>query len=147
MFVLLILKEITRVNPNWSLENVVLTNKIIRVDRNALKEAPSQGVYVYGLYIEGAKIRNGILEELKVNEKLLTYPMPVVHISAEAESHASTLVTKQDRRPVYYAPVYKKPRRTDRNYICTLKLECSSNDKAGPDVWTLRGVSLLCDSK
>ncbi|UJR23298.1 hypothetical protein I4U23_026313 [Adineta vaga] len=140
-------QEITRANPGWSLDNVVLTNKVTRMDREAIKEPPREGVYVYGLYIEGAKIRNGVLDELKANEKLLTHAMPVIHISAEAEAGAGGSPTKHERRPVYYAPVYKKPRRTDRNYVCTLKLECPPGDKTGPNVWTLRGVALLCDIK
>ena len=144
-----ILKEITRANPGWSLDNVVLTNKVTRMDRENLKEPPREGIYVYGLYIEGAKIRNGILDELKVNEKVLTHPMPVIHISAESELNVNVNVNlpKQERRQIYYAPVYKKPHRTDRNYVCTLKLECPSGDKAGPDLWILRGVALLCDIK
>ena len=117
------------------------------MEREGLKEAPREGVYIYGLYIEGAKIRNGVLEELKPNEKVLTHPMPVIHISAEADFNNPTAVAKQERRPVYYAPVYKKPRRTDLNYVCTLKLECPSGEKTGADVWTLRGVALLCDTK
>lgn len=117
------------------------------MDFETLKEAPREGVYVYGLYIEGAKIRNGVLDELKPNEKVLTHPMPVIHISAEAEINTGGTAVKHDRRPIYYAPVYKKPRRTDRNYVCTLKLECPTGDKTGPDLWTLRGVALLCDIK
>ncbi|CAF0880138.1 unnamed protein product [Rotaria sordida] len=140
-------QEVTRANPGWSLDNVVLTNKVTRMDREALKEAPREGLYIYGLYIEGAKIKNGVLDELKANEKVLTHPMPVIHVSAEADFGTTAPAVKQDRRPVYYAPVYKKPRRTDRNYVCTLKLECPPGDKAGPDVWTLRGVALLCDTK
>ncbi|CAF4505086.1 unnamed protein product, partial [Rotaria magnacalcarata] len=122
-------------------------NRIIRTDREALKEPPREGVYVYGLYIEGAKIRSGVLDELKASEKVLTHPMPVVHISAEAEVGVHASSSKHERRPAFYAPVYKKPRRTDRNYICTLKLDCPSGDKTGPDVWALRGVAVLCDSK
>ena len=125
----------------------MLKNTIKSIDRDAVTESPREGVYVYGLYIEGAKIRNGVLEELKPNEKVLTHPMPLMHISAELDPAYSGTSSKPDRRPIYYAPVYKKPRRTDLNYVCTLKLECSPNDKFGPDIWTLRGVALLCDTK
>lgn len=92
-------------------------------------------------------MRNGILDELKPNEKVLTHPMPLIHISAELESNSQSGQSKGERRPIYRAPVYKKPRRTDLNYVCTLKLECPSNEKAGSDIWTLRGVALLCDIK
>ncbi|CAF0729412.1 unnamed protein product, partial [Didymodactylos carnosus] len=134
-------QEITRANPGWSLDNVILTNTVKKFDRDQVKDPPSQGVFVYGLYIEGAKIKNGALDELKANEKMLTHPMPIVHISADAEG------AQKDRRQAYYAPVYKKPRRTDRNYVCTLKLECPPGDKVPADMWTLRGVALLCDTK
>ncbi|CAF4112437.1 unnamed protein product [Rotaria socialis] len=140
-------QEVTRANQGWSLDNVVLTNKVTRMDREMLKDPPREGLYVYGLYIEGAKIKNGVLDELKANEKVLTHLMPVIHISAEADFGTGAAPTKQDRRPIYYAPVYKKPRRTDRNFVCTLKLECPPGEKVGPDVWTLRGVALLCDTK
>ncbi|CAF4301519.1 unnamed protein product, partial [Rotaria magnacalcarata] len=65
-------QEVTRANQGWSLDNVVLTNKVTRMDREMLKDPPREGLYVYGLYIEGAKIKNGVLDELKANEKVLT---------------------------------------------------------------------------
>jgi hypothetical protein len=121
----------------------------MRVDRDTLKEPANEGVYVEGLFIEGAKLRAGILDDLKGNEKLLTHSIPLMHISAEMESTTTTnmIAAKQERRAIYYAPVYKNPRRTDVNYICTLKLECPFGEKCGPDVWTLRGVALLCNTK
>jgi len=56
-----------------------------------------EGIYAYGLYIEGAKIRNGVLDELEVNEKVLTHPMPVIHISAELGLNLNANPTKQVR--------------------------------------------------
>ena len=40
-------------------------------------------------------------------------------------------------------PVYRKPRRTDLEYITMLDLR----SPVAPEKWTLRGVALLCDTK
>ena len=44
---------------------------------------------------------------------------------------------------MYGCPIYKKPSRTDRNYIAEVDLRTQVN----PDNWVLRGVALLCDVK
>uniref|UniRef100_A0A3B3YFW8 Dynein heavy chain C-terminal domain-containing protein n=1 Tax=Poecilia mexicana TaxID=48701 RepID=A0A3B3YFW8_9TELE len=44
---------------------------------------------------------------------------------------------------LYSCPIYKKPVRTDMNYISTVDLKTSLH----PEHWILRGVALLCDVK
>jgi dynein heavy chain len=39
--------------------------------------------------------------------------------------------------------VYRKPRRTDLEYVTMLDLRTN----VSPDKWTMRGVALLCDIK
>jgi len=39
-------------------------------------------------------------------------------------------------------PIYKKPRRTDLEFICFIDLKTS----VPADHWTLRGTALLCDT-
>ncbi|EDQ85634.1 uncharacterized protein MONBRDRAFT_38754 [Monosiga brevicollis MX1] len=56
-------------------------------------------------------------------------------------------VTKlADRNPkLYECPVYRKPRRTDLEFVTMVDLKTPS-DKS-PTFWIMRGVALLCDTK
>lgn len=44
---------------------------------------------------------------------------------------------------LYTCPIYKKPIRTDMNYIAAVDLKTTLS----PEYWILRGVALLCDVK
>ena len=127
------IQEVTRAHKGWALDAVSLTNEVLK-DSNDLKP-PAEGVYVTGLFIEGAgwDRKNSRLWEAK--PKILTEQMPVMHLSANTQ-------TNRDPR-LYSCPVYKKQRRTDLNFITAVDLRTGQNQ--GPDYWTLRGVALLCD--
>ena len=97
---------------------------------------PSEGVYVYGLYLEGAGWDRTGCRLVEPKPKVLFEPLPVVHIYAVNQARLL------DNR-TYVCPVYKKPRRTDLTYIANITLRTDMN----PDHWVLRGVALLCDMK
>lgn len=93
-----------------------------------------EGVYIYGLYLDGAgwDKRNCRLNE-SINKVLYTL-LPVVHVYA--------IFSTDPKDPkLYQCPVYKKSRRTDLNYITPLWLQTIKP----PEHWILRGVALLCD--
>ncbi len=94
------------------------------------------GVYCHGLFLDGAGWDRRSGRILEPPPKVLYTTLPVVHIFA---------INGERRRSnnLYECPVYKKPKRTDLNYIFPLLLRTSKD----PDHWILRGVALLCDTK
>ena len=111
-------------------------NDVTKQNRVDVSTSPSEGVYFWGLQLEGAgwDRRNSRLCE--PSPKVLNTQMPVIHVYA--------INTERPKGTSYYeCPVYKKPRRTDLNYIFPLLLKTAKD----PDHWVLRGVALLCDTK
>lgn len=95
-----------------------------------------EGVYIYGLFLEGAgwdKRRSILIES---TPKILFVQLPVLHMFA--------VDSTRPRDPkLYVCPLYKKPKRTDLNFITEVFLKTAKP----PDHWILRGVALLCDIK
>eukprot|EP00118_Oscarella_pearsei_P013119 m.101516 g.101516 ORF g.101516 m.101516 type:complete len:4701 (+) comp37133_c1_seq2:73-14175(+) len=130
-------QEVTRAHKGWALDSVVLYNDVLRQYKDDITSPPQEGVYIHGLSLDGAgwDRRNGKLVE-SANKVLFTQ-MPIVWI------YAINVAAGQDASKFYQCPVYKKPMRTDLNYITTLVLKTTQN----PEHWTMRGVALLCDTK
>ncbi|XP_037131069.1 dynein heavy chain 8, axonemal-like [Syngnathus acus] len=129
-------QEVTRANKGWALDSVTLNNKVTKKTREEIKADPDEGVYVYGLFLEGAdwdKKQSVLCESAP---KVLFTPLPVIHM------FAINSIAPPD--PKYYVcPIYKKPMRTDLNYITAVILGTNHP----PDHWIMRGVALLCDIK
>ena len=95
-----------------------------------------EGVYIYGLYLDGAGWERRGCKLIEPQPKVLFTLLPVVHV------YAVNSTAPKDPR-LYQCPVYKKPQRTDLTYITPLWLKTVQS----PDHWILRGVALLCDIK
>ncbi|KAF0871450.1 DYH5 protein, partial [Crocuta crocuta] len=128
-------QEITRANKGWALDNMVLCNEVTKWMKDDISAPPTEGVYVYGLYLEGAGWDKRNMKLIESKPKVLFELMPVIRIYAENNS-------KLDPR-FYSCPIYKKPVRTDLNYIAAVDLRTAQV----PEHWVLRGVALLCDVK
>nr|XP_033322692.1 dynein heavy chain 5, axonemal isoform X1 [Megalopta genalis] len=129
-------QEVTRAHKGWALDSVVLQNLITRFNKEDIRNQPQEGVYVHGLFLEGASLdrKTGKLVESK--PKVLYEQMPVIYIYA-----INTTAGKDPK--LYECPIYRKPQRTDTKYIGSIDFETDHN----PRHWTLRGVALLCDIK
>ncbi len=136
-FVTAMRQEVTRAHKGWALDSVVVHNEMTRLSKEDITAAPEEGVYVYGLFMDGAGWDKKNSRLVDPTPKVLFIQIPVVHIFA-VNLKGFALDPK-----LYICPVYKKPRRTDLTYITYLSLRSNQH----PDHWTLRGVALLCDTK
>jgi dynein heavy chain len=136
-FITAMRQEITRAHKGWALDSVVCTNEVTKMSgKEEVSAPPKEGVYIYGLYLDGAAWdkRTGLLCDSQ--PKVLYVPLPVLHMSAINST------AERDKRN-YECPIYRKPRRTDLEYVTMVELKTNTN----PEKWTLRGVALLCDTK
>lgn len=51
---LLSAQEVTRAHKGWALDTVVLHNDVTKALKDDINSPPNEGVYVYGLFLEGA---------------------------------------------------------------------------------------------
>ena len=131
-------QEVTRAHRGWSLDCVILQNLVTRFNREDISEQPPEGVYIYGLFLEGASWDRKNSKLVESRPKVLYEPMPVVYLYA-----VNTTMGKDPT--VYECPIYRKPQRTDATYIGSIDLDTVT--ELPPSHWTLRGVALLCDIK
>jgi len=129
-------QEVTRMHKGWALDTVTLHNEVLRTNKEEITAPPNEGVYVYGLFLDGAAWDRRNSKLIESSPKVLYAPLPVVHI------FAVNSVAAKDAN-LYTCPVYKKPIRTDLTYITPLWLRTVKK----PMHWILRGVALLCDIK
>lgn len=132
-------QEISRSHEGWSLDSTVLASQVTRFNAEELHDPPSEGVYVHGLFIEGASWDRKVGRLIEPRPKILYEPMPVVHLFAIQEKRKQA----PESRVVYTCPVYRKPKRTGLTYVTSLDLSCTKT----PDHWIKRSVALLCDTK
>lgn len=104
------------------------------VQSNVCAPAQQEGVYVYGLYLDGAGWDRRNSRLIESTPKVLFTPLPVIHMFA-----INSTAPKDPK--LYICPIYKKPRRTDLTYITGVVMRTVQS----PDHWILRGVALLCD--
>ncbi|KAL5262750.1 hypothetical protein ACHWQZ_G008223 [Mnemiopsis leidyi] len=131
-------QEITRAHKGWALDVVKLFNEMTKMNKEDVSSSPQDGVYIYGLSLDGAGWDKRGMRLIEPSPKVLFTPLPVVHMFALNE-----LSKEQKSQRVYECPVYKKPQRTDLTYITNIRLKTNQS----PDYWTLRGAALLCDIK
>lgn len=117
---------------------------ILLIIRAQVRESPSTGAYVYGLFLEGAAWDRRTSRLTESRPKSLFEPLPVLHLQAIDISREKE-IPKENLKNMYVCPVYKKPKRTDLTFITPVYLRCPVTKQS--EHWTMRGVALLCDTK
>ena len=81
-------QEITRAHKGWALDSVVLANEVTKYLKEDISSPPAEGVYVYGLFLDGAGWERRNCRLVEPQPKVLFTSLPVVHIYAMNASGA-----------------------------------------------------------
>merc|ERR1711988_1786358 len=123
-------QEVTRKHSQdqWSLDDMVYHTEVTHYEHiKQVHSAPHEGVYIEGLYLDGAAWRTGDKDKggmIKESEpKKLFSALPVLFVTAstkalEARAQKDTFGTLGP----YECPCYKYCCRTDRYFIFTVAL-------------------------
>jgi len=122
----------------WALDDCVNTFEVLKQDKDDVRSGPSEGIYIYGPTLDGARWdrqRNALTDS---EPKVRFSPLPVLHISATGERR------KGGKDILYVCPIYTCPPRCAhgtqlKNFISTAELR--SEDHANK--WILRAVALF----
>lgn len=133
-------QEVTRrhAQEKWALDDVVLVTYFTDwFDNKRIKSPPEEGIYISGLYVEGAAWNKTNKTLCEAVPKEMYCPMPVIHVSAVTSEQEKKIFSKGE---FYECPVYTVPKRNGLAYIFTTKLPSEVPQRH----WCLRGVALLC---
>ncbi|KAF3833141.1 hypothetical protein F7725_026806 [Dissostichus mawsoni] len=139
-------QETTRSNltRGWALDTVTLSNNVTKMMKEDVVARP-QKKWAGSTSTASSWMGQGGIGEEPNSARPPQSPLPVVHVFAISSANMA-----DSKLPpgggggavsLYSCPVYKKPRRTDLNFIFFLQLRSLQP----PQHWTLRGAALLCD--
>lgn len=132
-FLTAVKQETTRKNSGWALDAVIVKTEVMRFNVDKVTAPPEDGVYIYGLFLEGAAFSTRTMKMEESAPKVLFCELPVIHITAINTGLGSM-------QGNYVCPVYRLPRRNALTYVFDITLKTDEN----PDHWILRGVAALC---
>merc|ERR1711916_131775 len=75
-------QEITRAHKGWALDNVKLQTDVMKQMKEDITSAPAEGIYIHGLFLEGASWDRRNSKLIECQPKVLFTAMPVIHVSA-----------------------------------------------------------------
>ncbi|RLN87140.1 hypothetical protein BBJ28_00011147, partial [Nothophytophthora sp. Chile5] len=143
-------QEVTRKHSKtdkWALDDVVYHTEVTAFERaEQVRTPPGEGVYIYGLFMDGAtwsKADNTIVES---EPKKLFTSLPVLHVNSMSKD-----LEAKSRKELYGSmgpfecPCYKYAMRTDRYFVFMVTMKCPPGRP--PRHWGLRGVCLLCNTE
>jgi dynein heavy chain, axonemal len=137
-FLTAVRQEVARrhAGDKWALDDTVLASEVTKfADHASVKDPPSEGVYIYGLHLEGAgwsAKRGGLVDS---EPKRLHQALPVMHVTAmpsgEWERRAAGCIE---------VPCYRTRKRAAGGVVAAFALKSAEPARK----WVLRGAALLC---
>lgn len=111
--------------------------------RDDFVEPPADGVYVYGLFLDGAGWDRPRVHLVESQPRILFQAMPVIWLVPLRR-------TDLEERHAFECPVYKTAERRgvlattghSSNFVVAMRLNCAPETQ--PSHWVLRGAALLC---
>jgi dynein heavy chain, axonemal len=140
-------QEVVRMHRSqmWALDDVQYQCEVTEFDRpEQVKTPPKEGVYVYGLSMEGGRWDKATGSIVEAEPKTLYASFPVLHVSTIPK-----IVNEDSRRAnggslaFYQCPLYRYPCRTERYRVFTPLIPIKGTS---PDHWVFRNVALLCST-
>merc|ERR1712134_98110 len=133
-------QEVTRLHRSdkWALDDVLYHTEVTSFEGpERASSPPKEGVFVYGLFMEGAQWDDESKAIAESLPKKLFDNLPVILVTA----------VDAKRKPkvsgAYWCPVYKYPCRQDRYLIFEIPLPSGSRPSWH---WIVRGVAVLCST-
>ncbi|CAG9462434.1 unnamed protein product [Pedinophyceae sp. YPF-701] len=122
-------------NDKWALDDVIMTSEVTHPPKEfeTLKDAPSEGVYVWGLYLDGCAWSGRENKLVDSEPKKLFHPLPILYVTG-------CLARDKSKEKSYSCPCYRVKARKDINYVCSFDLKTEEPSSK----WVMRGVALLC---
>ena len=107
----------------------------------AVKNAAAEGVFINGLFLEGASWSSESNSLVESGPKELYSSLPIVHINAVTQQQAKAMAGELGPYGGYDAPVYRYRCRGMQYLVTTFKLP--SKEMKG-NHWCLRGCAVIC---
>ncbi len=141
-------QEVTRKHKaqKWALDDVVYHTEMTTFERaEQIKSPPAEGIYIHGLFLDGAAWSRSEGNLVESQPKVLFVPAPVLFVTGNTRKEEER-AKREIFGPVgpYECPVYKYACRTDRYFIFFANLKCTV--ERYPNKWALRGVAMLCNT-
>lgn len=82
----------------WALDDIVLTSEVIHPakDVDGIKDPPNEGVFVYGMHIDGCSWSGKDNRLVDSEPRRLYYPLPVMHVTGVQVRCAGRLLCCND---------------------------------------------------
>ena len=139
-------QEVTRKHvaegENWALDDVVFHTEVTEFQRpDQVRQAPKEGVFVHGLFMDGAAWSAAEGTLIESAPKVLYAELPVLWVTAVTQAQAKSRSGDFGPFGGYEMPCYKYTNRGDRYLVFMVTMPTRDHR---PRHWALRGAALLC---